>query len=59
MLEFVDYEDDSTINIRDERGDAVGDLVINGGKYNLSLLYLIKRSDYLRQIADKLDELNE
>ena len=58
MLKFVENEDDSVINIRDERGDSMGDLVVHHGKYNLSLQYLINNPNHLRQIADKLDELN-
>jgi hypothetical protein len=58
MLKFINHEDETVINILDERGDAVGDFIVNHGKYNLSLLYLINNTSHIRQIADKLDELN-
>lgn len=59
MLEFIEYINDSVINIRNECGDMVGDLVFNQGKYGLSLCYLCNNTEHLRQIADKLDELNK
>lgn len=59
MLRFVEYENESVITVVDELGDSVGNLIVRNGKYDLNLQYLTNNTNHLRQIADKLDELNK
>lgn len=57
MLKFIE-KDDGVINILDELGDPVGDIIIEKGFYRVSLLFAYGSGKGLHQIADKLDELN-
>jgi len=57
MLEFI-VNDDGVVNIIDEAGESVGDIVRRNGVSRVSLQFSYSSSSGLRQIADKLDELN-
>ncbi len=57
-LQFIE-QDDGVINIKNECGDAIGDLVKRDGVYRLTFLYTYDNADGLYQIADKLAELNK
>ncbi|WP_292992568.1 hypothetical protein [Nitrosomonas sp.] len=56
-LQFIE-QDDGVINVMDECGDAVGDLVKHNGRFHISFLHTNDNADYLYQIADKLKQLN-
>lgn len=56
-LQFIE-QDDGVINVMDECGDAVGDLVKHNGRFHISFLHTNDNADYLYQIADKLKLLN-
>lgn len=57
MMNFIEYED-GEIEIR-EGSAKIGVLIRYMGRYRLNLLGIYDNSDVLRQIADKLDELNK
>jgi len=57
MLEFVEH-DDGVIAIVSESGEKIGNFIKVRGIYSLSLNYLVNSHGYLRQMADKLQELN-
>lgn len=56
-MNFIEYED-GEIEIR-EGSAKIGVLIRYMGRYRLNLLGIYDNSDVLRQIADKLDELNK
>jgi len=57
MLKFEDGGD-WEITIKNDAGRRIGDFMLHNGKYTLILSGGINKPEYLRQIADKLDELN-
>ncbi|MFA7253806.1 MAG: hypothetical protein WC107_04585 [Patescibacteria group bacterium] len=57
MLEFVEH-DDGVIAIVSETGEKMGNFIKVRGIYSLSLNNLVNSHGYLRQMADKLQELN-
>jgi len=58
MLKFIEHED-GVISIVGGDGECIGNLIRVKALRSLSLNYLINSGDMLRQIADKLDELNK
>lgn len=57
MLEFK-LNDDGVINILDDNGQPIGDIVYRNSVFRVSFQFAYSSATGFRQIADKLDELN-
>ena len=58
MLIFGDFDEYGDINIILDDGRGIGQIIEDNTGYGVYFYGVCYQSDYLRQIADKLDELN-